>query len=125
MKVNNVVRIPTSLNDFFKYWLEFLKPFHSLTDREIDVAASFIKKRFELSFKINDSEILDQILMSEDTKRKIREECDISSAHFQVIMGKLRKSNLIIDNKINPRYLPNINEENGSFILLLLFDING
>jgi hypothetical protein len=82
MKVNNVVRIPTSLNDFFKYWLEFLKPFHSLTDREIDVAASFIKKRFELSFKINDSEILDQILMSEDTKRKIREECDISSAHF-------------------------------------------
>lgn len=125
MKVNNVVRIPTSLNDFFKYWLEFLKPFHSLTDREIDVAASFIKKRFELSFKINDSEILDQILMSEDTKRKIREECDISSAHFQVIMGKLRKSNLIIDNKINPRYLPNINEENGSFKLLLLFDING
>lgn len=124
MKVNNVVRIPTSLNDFFKYWLEFLKPFHSLTDREIDVAASFIKKRFELSFKINDSEILDQILMSEDTKRKIREECDISSAHFQVIMGKLRKSNLIIDNKINPRYLPNINEENGSFKLLLLFDIN-
>jgi hypothetical protein len=39
-------------------------------------------------------------------------------------MGKLRKSNLIIDNKINPRYLPNINEENGSFKLLLLFDIN-
>lgn len=124
MKVNNVVRIPTSLSDFFKYWLEFLKPFHSLTDREIDVAASFIKKRFELSFKINDSEILDQLLMSEDTKRKIREECNISSAHFQVIMGKLRKNNIIIDNKINPRYLPNINEENGSFKLLLLFDIN-
>jgi hypothetical protein len=60
--------------------------------------------------------------MSEDTKRKVREECEITLPHFQIVMSKLRKSKVIIDNKINPRYIPNIKEENGSFKMMLLFD---
>jgi hypothetical protein len=38
-------------------------------------------------------------------------------------MGKLRKSNVIVDNKINPKFIPNIDEESGNFKLLLLFDL--
>ena len=54
-KANNVVRIPTSLQEnFFKYWFLFLKPFHNLTNREIDVIASFAKNRYELSKFIKD-----------------------------------------------------------------------
>ena len=42
-KINNVITIPTSTEGkFFKYWFEFLRPFHKLTDREIDVIASFV-----------------------------------------------------------------------------------
>lgn len=123
-KANNVVRIPTSLNGkFFRYWLEFLRPFHQLTDREIDVTTSFLKYRYELSKVIKDSEILDKVTMSEDTKRKVREECNITLPHFQVIMGKLRKSKIIVDGKLNPRFIPNIVEESGFFKLLLLFDL--
>ena len=121
-KANNIVRIPTSLNGkFFRYWFEFLQPFHKLTEREIDVITSFVKQRYELSKVITDNEILDRVTMSEDTKRKVREECGITLPHFQVIMGKLRKSKVIIDNKINPRFIPNVKEENGNFKLLLLF----
>jgi hypothetical protein len=36
-------------------------------------------------------------------------------------MSKLRKSKIIVDNKINPRFIPNVKEENGNFKLLLLF----
>lgn len=91
--VDNVVRIPTSLDDnFFRYWFEFLKPFHKLTEREIEVIACFVKHRYELSKVIKDTEILDRVTMGEDTKRKIREECNMTFPHFQVIMGKLRKS---------------------------------
>ena len=38
----------------------------------------------------------------------------------------LQKKNLkiIIDNKINPRFIPNVKEENGNFKLLLLFTFN-
>ena len=44
-RINNVIRIPASLDkDFFKYWFLFLKPFHNLTDREMDVIACFVKQ---------------------------------------------------------------------------------
>lgn len=125
MEVDGVVRIPTSINkDFFKFWYIFLRPLHNLTDREIDVIASLTKQRYELSKVIKDNNILDKVTMSEDTKKKVKEECKITLPHFQVIMGKLRKSKVIIDNKINPRFIPNIVEDGKSFKLLLLFELN-
>ncbi|MBQ5153899.1 hypothetical protein EGM85_11645, partial [Macrococcus caseolyticus] len=99
---------------FFRYWFKFLEPFHKLTDREIDVITSFVKQRYELSKVIKDNEILDKVTMSEDTKKKVRAECNITLPHFQVIMGKLRKNKVIIDGKINPRFIPNIDEETGT-----------
>lgn len=105
----------------------FLEPFHNLTNREIEVAAAFVKYRYELSKAVKDNSLLDidQMVMNEDTKKKIREECGISSAHFQVIMGKLRKNKVIVNGRINPKFIPNIGEdENGVFQLLLLFDCN-
>lgn len=123
-KPNNVVRVPCSLdNSFFKYWFKFLVPFHKLTNREIEVIASFVKHRYELSKVIKDKDILDKVTMGEDIRRKVREECNITLPHFQVIMGKLRKSNVIVDGKINPRFIPDIKEENGYFQLLILFEL--
>jgi hypothetical protein len=104
-------------------WFIFLEPFHHLTDREIEVAASFVSHRFNLSKVIKDDDILDKVVMSEDTKKKIREALNITIPHFQVIMSKLRKASVIIDNKINPRYIPNYREEK-DLQLLLLFEIN-
>lgn len=123
--VDNVICIPTSLEGkFFKYWLKFLLPFHNLTDREMDVAACFLKNRFNLSKVISDDKILEQVLMGEDTKKSIREECGITLAHFQVVMSKLRKASVIVDGHLNPRFIPNLKEENGNFKLLLLFDFD-
>ena len=124
-QVDSIVRIPCKVDGkFFRYWFEFLTPFHNLTEREMDVITSFVKQRYELSKVIKDNEILDKVAMSEDTKKKVREECDISLPHFQVIMGKLRKNKVIIDGKINPRYIPSVDEENGSFKMMLLFDFS-
>ena len=124
-KMNNVIRIPTSIStSFFRFWLEFLRPFHNLTDREMQVASSLLKRRYELSKVIQDEGILDKVVMSEDTKKVVREECNISLPHFQVIMGKLRKNKVILDGRINPRFIPNLTEEQGSFRLLLNFELN-
>ena len=123
-KPNNIVRVPCSLSgSFFRHWFKFLEPFHKLTEREIDVIATFVKQRYQLSKVIKDNEILDKVTMSEDTKKKVREECNITLPHFQVIMGKLRKNKVIIDGKINPRFIPNIDEETDTFQLLLLFEL--
>ena len=125
-KVNNIIRIPTSLNGkFFRFWLQFLSPFHNLTERELDIATAFLKRRFELSKVIKDDELLDKICMNEDSKQLIRKECNISTAHFQIIIGKLRKAKIIIDNKLNPKFIPkNLSEEDNAFQLLLYFDLS-
>lgn len=123
-KINNVITIPTSTEGkFFKYWFEFLRPFHKLTDREIDVISSFVKQRYELSKVIKDQELLNKITMSEDTKRKVREDCNISQAHFQVIMTKLKKNKVIDNGVINLKFIPRLEENAKNFQLLLSFDL--
>jgi hypothetical protein len=121
-KINNVVRIPTTKEKFFKYWFEFLKPFHNLTNREIEVISSFVKHRYKLSLNITSEELLNKVLMSEETKKSVREDCGITSSHFQVIMSKLREKKIIIDDKINPKFIPNITKDEGNFKFMLLFD---
>lgn len=122
-KVDSVIKIPTTLDDFFRYWLEFLKPFHQLTGREIDVATALIRQRYELSKVITDDNILDKVVMSDDTRKIVREECNLSLPHFQVIMGKLKKNKIIVDGRINPKFIPNITEDHDNFQLLLLFEL--
>lgn len=124
-KVNNVIALSqTPLgNDFFKYWFIFLRPLHHLTDREIDIISALTRHRYELSKKISDDKILDNVLMGEDIKKQIAEECGITIAHYQVILGKLRKNKVVIGNSINPKLIPNIRENEGTLQLLVLFPI--
>ena len=123
-KPNNVIALKSSLSGkFFRIWLEFLRPFHKLTERETDVMAAFLKERFELSKVVSDQEVLNRLTMSEDTKKKIRETCNISQTHFQVIMTKLKKNNIISNNRINPKFIPRIDKNAKGFQLLLAFDL--
>ena len=125
--VNNVIRVDASLNkDFFRKWIEFLTPLHGLTKREKDVVASFLKNRFELSNVISDEALVDKWLMSDDTKNKVKEECNVSEAFFQVILGKLRKTGVIIDGRINPKLIPkHLKVGDSSLALLLYFELDG
>lgn len=126
-KPNNIVTVPTTLDlDFFKWWCVFLRPFINLTNREIDIIASFLKQRWELSKTINDDALLDTLVMSDITKNKIIKECNITQQHFYVVMSNLRKNKVIVGNNINPRLIPNIREDdNGCFQLLILFKDKG
>lgn len=122
-KPNNVVMVPTSSPlDFFRWWCVFLRPFVKLTNREIDVIASFLNQRWELSKHISDPAILDTMVMSEEIKKKVMEECKITLQHFYVVISNLKKNNIINNNVINPRLIPNIRQDdNGCFQLLILF----
>jgi len=122
--VDNVIPLQSSLDDFFKLWLKCIKFLHNLTEREQDVTAAFLRNRYYLSTKINDQKILNQVLFSEQTKKKIMTETNLSVAHFQVIMGKLRKAGVIKDNTLNPKIIPTLNPGAKDFKLLLFFEIN-
>lgn len=123
-KINNVITVSAPIESkFFEYWLSFIKPLHKLTAREIDVAASFLRQRYKLSKVISDPELLDKITMSDETKRKIREECNVSQAHFQVIMTELKKNKFIVDGKIYQKFIPKIDEGSDYANLLITFEL--
>lgn len=127
-KPNNVVKVTTTVGEFFKYWFMFLKPFHGLTEKEIEVASALVRHRYELSKVIKDDNILDKVVMNKDTRTEIIKECKVSLPYYQVIMGKLKRVNIIKDEKLNPKFMPNIPEDlegkdPESFQLLLYFDM--
>jgi hypothetical protein len=57
--------------DFFRAWIDFHRPIHELTPREMDVLAAFLKKRYELGKVISDPKILKNTLMSDPVKKEI------------------------------------------------------
>lgn len=123
-KPNNVVTVPVNgdASSFFRWWCVFLRPFVSLTNRETDVMAEFLRQRYELSKSISDPAILDTMVMSDETKKKVIEACHITQQHFYVVMSNLRKNKVIVGNAINPRLIPNMRVgDNGVFQLLILF----
>lgn len=120
-KPNNIITIPISKDyDFFHWWCVFLRPVINLTNREIDVIASFLKQRWELSKSISDQAILDEMVMSDATKRKVMEECNITLQHFYVVMSNLRKTKVIDKGRINPRLIPNIRQDGDDYFQLMI-----
>lgn len=129
---DKVLMIPCqSLQGFFEQWFNLLKPVHKLSNKEIQLIATIVRFRYELSLKITDKELLDEVLMSTDTKQKIREACGISKQSYQVSMFKLKKAKVLISDdkdddgpklyKVNPKLIPSFNGKD--FKLLLYFDL--
>ena len=121
---DSVIMVDTEKDkSFFIEWFRYLEPLHHLTEKEIEVIAAFARHRYELGKAIKDDNILDKYLFSEETKRQIRSELNISTNHFQVIMVKFKKNGVFIDGKINKKLLPNLGEDATSYKLMLYFKL--
>ena len=51
----------------------------------------------------------------------MRESLGMSQAHFQMILGKLRSSEFLVDGHINDVYIPHMTED-PRFMLCIMFD---
>ena len=121
---DSVIRIPCqSLQGFFESWFQILKPIHKLSNSEIKLISTIVRLRYDLSTKINDLSLLDDYLMSREFKNKILQESGMTISSFRVSMYKLQKQKVIINGKINPKLIPNINPEE-NYKLLLYFDLS-
>lgn len=123
-KPNNVLFVPVKTSkEFFRRWCEFLRPIIKLTDKELEVVASLLMHRYELSKRISDPIILDKVVMNDATRDKVLKDCSISLKYYYVITSNLRKNKVLIKNTLNPRLIPNIKEsEDGRFQLTVLFE---
>lgn len=123
--LNNIITVKSDKSiRFFRLWLEFLSPLHDLSAKEKDLAAIFLKYRFELSKSISDNKLLNQVSVNEDTKRAIRDESGVKVSFFKVLQSHLKKKGFLTENGINPTYIPNISKEDKDFKLLFYFDLN-
>lgn len=129
MHVNNVIRIKAALpdnlesrsNDFFLYWMEFLRPCHNISGKEMELAAAFLRGRYVLSLSTADAKVVDTALMSTKMRNRIMESCGMKRGNFLVLMGKLKKKGFFVDGVINPRFIPRLSGT-GSFRILLDFE---
>jgi hypothetical protein len=125
---DNVIRVSTSLKDFFKAWLTFLAPYHKMTGGQIEVASKFLFYwyKFNCGRKL-DADSLGKEVLGECVRKKVREECGITTSHFLVTMSALRKKGFIVNGSINPRYIPSlhmdINDKEGDYTLMLYFQL--
>ena len=124
----DIVSISTNLKtsglNFFKLWLEFLKPLHRLPGRELAVLAALLQRRFELSRTITDDDILDKVLFTDEIKKGIVANLGISPGNFQSVLTNLRKAGVITNNTISKRYIPSLEYEGDSYKLLLNFKVS-
>ena len=126
VKLNsNVAKIPTSAGvPFFYKWLSFLHPFNNLTKTERQVLSAMLNKRHELSGIIPNENIVDGLMKSAEVRKEIRESISLGVSQFNMIYGALRKHGVLVDNKINKKYIPNIEYNSNEYRLVLIFDIN-
>lgn len=122
MRPTNILKIKSSdYDELFLNWFLILKPLHNLSNKECILASKLYKYRDELKEVILDKEILDTTILSDTYRKKIIEEMDITMIHLQVLLTSLRKKNVIIDNRLNPKFIPHIKDSELS--LLIRFEI--
>lgn len=122
MRPTNILKIKSSdYDELFLNWFLILKPLHNLSNKECILASKLYKYRDELKEVILDKEILDTTILSDTYRKKIIEEMDITMIHLQVLLTSLRRKNVIIDNRLNPKFIPHIKDSELS--LLIRFEI--
>ena len=124
---SNIARIPASLtqpnNNFFRLWLEFMKPLHNLSAKESDVLGFYLTKRFELTKSITDETLLNSVLFSMEVRKELKESLNMSTSHVHVVLSKLKKVGILTKDGINRKYIPNIKLDKDNYMLIFLFDL--
>lgn len=126
-KVSNttVINVPISSElQFFRYWVEFTKPIHKVSQRDMDLLALLLYKRYKLSNTINDSKLIDSILFSTESRKELREELNIPSNYFQVMLKHLRDKKVIIGNSINQKLIPRLQKTESVYKLIMQFSFD-
>jgi len=119
----NIKRIHTDKKSIFRFWLEFLKPYHKLRAKEIEALSLMLYYRYELSREIKDPDMVNMVLFSTQTRNKIREDLGgMGQKVFNNLLTSLRKKSIISkDNNINHVLIPSMSED--GFKLIFHFEV--
>ena len=126
MNNTNVKRIKTSKKKLFRYWLEFLKPYHKLAQKEVEALSLMLYYRHELSKEVINPKLIDKLLFSQNTRKQIRDDLGgMDNKVFNNLLTVLRRKKVLSrDNKILPALIPSIDKDGGGFKLIFNFEVD-
>lgn len=118
---DTALRIPCSKERFLYRFFDLLRPVHQLTQKEMEVAVCFVEHWYKLQATVKDDKQLNQLLFSVQEKTQICQELGLSAQHMRKIMMKLKQRNIIINGKLNYRFIPH-HEEGSPYRIMFIID---
>lgn len=121
----NVKHIQTTKRLVFRYWLEFLKPYHHLAAKEIEALSILLYYRQELSTEVSNPDLVDKLLFSSSTRKQVKKDLgDMKDGVFNNLLTTLRRKNVLSkDNKIVAQLIPKMQKDSDGFKLIFNFEI--
>lgn len=90
------IKIACTKSEFFINYLLVTKPYHNLTDNEIQLAAKLMYYYAQYSKSIDKDDLVFELLFSTKSRKNIREELNIDKAvNFNVTFNALKKKGII------------------------------
>jgi hypothetical protein len=123
MKNANVANIRCNVDGLFEHWVALTQPLHKLTDAEANILLAFLRKRHIYACNVKSAEIVDKLLFSTDTRKEIMNSIGYKIGTFQNYLTSMRNKGVILENRINPKLLPNYEDGADNFKLIYNFMI--
>ena len=123
MKNTKIANRNIEVKELMKLWLELTRPFHNLTNQQINVLALFLYYHYKFKKEIKNTRVLWKELFDYDTKKLIRDELNMKGQGLQNVLTQLRKKNVIVDNQILSSYIPNMEIGSKSFKVIFNFNV--
>ena len=122
MKNVAIQTITVDKKGFFKLWLTLIQPYLNLRNKEIEVLSKFLEYRYDISKRVSSDDEINYILFSTKIRKDIQGDLDITESSLNNILASLRKKGYIIDNNINKKLIPNLNDDLNNF--KLVYNVN-
>lgn len=123
MRNGKVATIPIYKKDLFYRWLELTKPFHKLPPQQIRFLSLLLFYYDKYKIQTNSEELAWKLVFNYDTKKEIKEVMNIKDQSLQNLFTVMRGKNIIKDNKVIDRYIPNVEKDAKEFRLIFNFKI--
>lgn len=108
--------------DFFPVWVSILQSLHNLTKKEMEVFSVFLKRRYLLSKRNLDMDMVERDLLSTEGRKAICKECGIKANHLKVLISIFRKKGVIEGKRFYPYLIPNIQNDGVRLVIDFKFD---
>jgi len=108
-RISVEIKSATTKERVTKY-LNTIYKFHKLTDTEITIVVEFILSYYEISntFKegSNPRILINKLLFDTDNRKKLQDSLGLKEEVFNNYMSKFRKKGVLVDDMLNPNYIP-------------------